>query len=84
MANIIVSHKERDPFEQSDRDPWHPHAGKGDRDRTKSEAFKRGYDEINWGPSEARKPGKTTKRYGSLKRGPVTVRIVMKSKRKLV
>jgi hypothetical protein len=63
MNIINKSGADKDPFNQSDRDPWHPHAGKGDRDRSNTPSFKRNFDEINWGPRK-KVPGKRTYRYG--------------------
>ncbi len=39
---------EKDPFASSDRVPSGYDAGKGDRPRNLSEAFKRNYDMIRW------------------------------------
>ena len=56
--NIIVKkgYENRDPFDTSDREPFGRNAGKGDRNRSASQAFKDGYDQINWGhPKRKRK-----------------------------
>lgn len=63
MNIINKSSIDKDPFNQSDRDAWHPHAGKGDRDRSNTPSFKRNFDEINWTPRK-KYPGKRTYRYG--------------------
>jgi hypothetical protein len=55
---------DKNPFDQSDRDAWHPHAGKGDRDRSNTPQFKSNYEAIDWGKRE-RKPGKQTFFYGT-------------------
>lgn len=75
--NILTSTKQKDPFDQSDRDPFHPHGGKGDRDRTVRSAFNEGYDSVNWSPRESR-PGKTTKVYGPPRPKTPRLRIVVK------
>jgi hypothetical protein len=62
--NILTSRKQKDPFDQSDRDPWGPGAGKGDRPRNVSEQFKQNFEKIRWTPRSPQKPGKQVFRYG--------------------
>lgn len=53
---------DRDPFDQSDRDPIGRNAGKGDRDRSDKKKFKRNFPPT-LGQDIGKHPGKRVFRY---------------------
>lgn len=62
ILNRKTAHVDKDPFHQSDRDPFRPSAGKGDRPRNIGPAFQQNFP--NGMGKKRCKPGRTIFRYG--------------------